>query len=267
MTFPRKPRVIYQKKPLAQVICQLRFPTILRIETELPAVFQDRIRSKYPLYVEKPNVGLIPPDIAEKFPAQILGLLQTNKTINAYEFSSSDQKWILSLTRDFLALTAREYERWEDFKEHLIEPIEALQTIYNPAFYSRVGLRYQNLIRRSKLGLNNVAWRELFNPFIAGLLASSEVSDTVEETSHLSVFSLPEFNTKVRLLHGLGIDDEDIEKEKGYVLDADLFSEPKIEVQNVFQLLDYFNEQNRHLFQWCISPRLNAAMEPKPTGG
>jgi hypothetical protein len=34
----QEPRRIYRKNPLAEVICQLRFPEILSIETELPAI-------------------------------------------------------------------------------------------------------------------------------------------------------------------------------------------------------------------------------------
>jgi uncharacterized protein (TIGR04255 family) len=46
MTFPEdSPRVIYGRNPLEQVICQIRFPTILKIDTELPAAFQEQIRS------------------------------------------------------------------------------------------------------------------------------------------------------------------------------------------------------------------------------
>ena len=35
--FPDTPRVVYNKNPLFEVLCQLRFPHILRIETEIPA--------------------------------------------------------------------------------------------------------------------------------------------------------------------------------------------------------------------------------------
>ena len=43
-------RVNYAKAQLAEVICQLRFPTILRIGASEPAEFQERIREDYPRY-------------------------------------------------------------------------------------------------------------------------------------------------------------------------------------------------------------------------
>ena len=39
--FPNSPRVIYERTPLRQVICQLRFRMILRVTAETPAVFQE----------------------------------------------------------------------------------------------------------------------------------------------------------------------------------------------------------------------------------
>lgn len=50
MPFPESKRVFYVKNPLAEVICQLRFPAILRIGAESPHEFQERIRDHLPLF-------------------------------------------------------------------------------------------------------------------------------------------------------------------------------------------------------------------------
>ena len=42
--FSNDERVIYAKRQLVEVICQLRFPEILKIEAHEPADFQDAIR-------------------------------------------------------------------------------------------------------------------------------------------------------------------------------------------------------------------------------
>ena len=66
MGFPESPRAIFKKKPTEKVICQLRFPTLLRLDSESPAQFQERIRVKYPLLKERavPELGLnLPPEI------------------------------------------------------------------------------------------------------------------------------------------------------------------------------------------------------------
>lgn len=48
--FPVAPRVVYDKSPLVEVVCQLRFPTVLRIEAEVPSAFQEAVRSRFPLF-------------------------------------------------------------------------------------------------------------------------------------------------------------------------------------------------------------------------
>jgi hypothetical protein len=45
-------RVLYEKNPLESVICQVRFPTILRVDSEVPSDFQDRIRGRFPIFSE-----------------------------------------------------------------------------------------------------------------------------------------------------------------------------------------------------------------------
>ena len=48
--FSQDERCIYQKNQLMEVVCQLRFPTILSIGTKEPAEFQDEIRDVFPRY-------------------------------------------------------------------------------------------------------------------------------------------------------------------------------------------------------------------------
>ena len=42
--FSYEDRCIYRRSPLIEVICQLRFPAILRIDAQAPAQFQEAIR-------------------------------------------------------------------------------------------------------------------------------------------------------------------------------------------------------------------------------
>ena len=55
MPFPEVRRVIYKKSPLDRVICQLKFPPVLRIDADMPVEFQDCIRREFPNYDEKSN--------------------------------------------------------------------------------------------------------------------------------------------------------------------------------------------------------------------
>ena len=55
-------RVRYAKPQLLEVICQLRFPTILSISAKEPAEFQELIRNEYPRYSR--NIEKLPPKVS-----------------------------------------------------------------------------------------------------------------------------------------------------------------------------------------------------------
>lgn len=142
MPFPEVTRVLYRKNPLDQVICQLRFPTILRIDAEIPAQFQERVRRDFPHFSETSELRVpVPLDLQEQIPPEALRqVLQPSGNKN-YGFSSEDGQWRINLTRTFIALTTKEYQRWERFKERLEIPLNALISVYSPDYFSRVGLR------------------------------------------------------------------------------------------------------------------------------
>jgi uncharacterized protein (TIGR04255 family) len=270
MPFPDSPRVVYRKNPLNQVICQLRFPPILRIDSEVPADYQEMIRYQYPLFkqqVVQPDMlpPLPPQEVIQALPQAIKEtFFHTGKT--AYDFISEDEVWVVRLTRDFLALTCNKYERWEQFREHLVKPLEALLDLYEPAFFSRIGLRYQNVIRRSILNLQDVAWADLLSSYIAGELASPEIAESALETSHTVVIRLTDERGLVRIQHGLVSVEENGQTESGYLIDNDFFITQKIqtEIGNVWNILDQFKLRARRLFRWCIADQLHKAMEPQP---
>jgi uncharacterized protein (TIGR04255 family) len=254
MPFPESRRVIYDKNPLEQVIAQLRFPSILRIEAELPAAFQDKIRDDYPSF-DAGEESLLP----EGIPAEIrrmLGPLGASAA-RGYAFMSRDGIWRVNLNRDFVALTCTKYRHWGEFRTRLMTVLEHLMTVYKPSFYTRIGLRYRNLIDRGELGLTNVPWSELFQTHLAAELAS-EMADLVEHNSHQVVVALPNRHGTVRILHGLvGAAGANV-----YVIDNDFFSEERVEPQHAAEKLDQFNRYSGGLFRSFIKDKLDRAMGP-----
>ena len=53
MLFADYQRYQYARSPLVEVICQLRFPPILSINTEEPAQFQEAVRRDFPRYAAR----------------------------------------------------------------------------------------------------------------------------------------------------------------------------------------------------------------------
>lgn len=255
--FPESPRVIYEHNYLEQVICQLRFPEILRIASEAPAAFQDLIRDRYPLIEKGTSIGL-PPELAKLLPVNLNLTVDTS----SYTFSSDDGRWKLQLSSDSISLTSTKYERWEEFSGHLRTALAAFVDVYTPAFFSRVGLRYQNIFLKGTETLENFKWSDLVNPRLAGILALSGVSEAVQSTSDRFVMKVNDNGDSVRVLHGVALHNPT--NSKCYVIDLDFFNESKTEVANAGSKLAEYNQLAARLFRWCISDGLHESMRPRP---
>lgn len=259
--FPDSERVVYNRNPLTEVICQLRFPPILRIAAEPPVAFQERIRAEYPLLTERSSDTNIevPPGLPPAVAEMIRGSLPKRK-LAAYDFVSTDGWWKVSLTRDFLSLSTGQYTRWEHFQDHLKGPLQALVVVYAPVFFTRVGLRYRNLIQRSRLELNSTKWSELIKPHVTGMHAVPDLEDAIEEWIGQILLNLPEFKSKVRIHHGIAQDAET--SEDCFMIDNDFYTGERTEYDAVDGILGYFNKQSGRLFRSCIRPELDKVMEP-----
>jgi len=178
MPVPDSARVVYEKNPLAEVICQLRYPTIFRIGAEAPVQFQETIKAHFPIAQQKQIVSQVPPELVSLLPDAVSRNLPV---ISAFDFTTRDGACTVTLTRDFLALATKRYERWEWFQENLRIALDALQKAFSVPFFVRVGLRYQNVISRSSLEMEQVSWSLLLNHCVAGELADDNVAEDVRE--------------------------------------------------------------------------------------
>ena len=158
--FSQEPHCTYRKSPLADVICQLRYPEILMIAAQSPAAFQEAVRHTFPKY----DLSKVPQ------PGQ-------QEPIVNHRFASLDGKWQVNLTSKFLSLTCSEYHNWEEFAKMLDLPLAAFIKTYAPSCFERVGLRYLNFVSRRDLGLDGVSFRELFQPCYLGILAEDDVNE------------------------------------------------------------------------------------------
>jgi uncharacterized protein (TIGR04255 family) len=262
MPFPETPRVVYQNNPLEEVVCQLRFPEILQISTVDPAGFQNMIRDRYPLYARQEEAGLpkgLPKVVADIFTH--IPLPKPGEDI-VHKFLVEDSSRFISLARGFLAVTERNYTRWESFSEEVARAMDALEQEYRPAFYSRIGLRYVDVISRTRLGLEGEPWGSLVNPPVAGILAEEDFRPRVRETRSEVLLELddnvvPEGFAKLR--HGL-VNPED--GDEAYLFDVDFFTVGRSASSDVAGILSRFNRLAGNLFRWAITPKLAEALGP-----
>ena len=103
MLFSDRPRTLYRNRPAHEVICQLRFPSILSINQVEPAEFQEDIRDAFPQYARRQD---LPPIVGGQTPPP---------PVTNYHFLSEDGRWKLNLTKDFIALSTLYYPGWEEF--------------------------------------------------------------------------------------------------------------------------------------------------------
>lgn len=262
MLFPEVERVIYNRNPLDNVICQLRFPAILKIDVEIPSDFQERVRCEYPNLSESSElVFQTSPNIEEQLPSESVQQILKSPGIKNYEFSSEDGIWKINLTRNFMSLSTRNYHKWEEFKEKLQLPLNALIDVYSPMHFTRVGLRYTDVIVRSRLGLEGVDWGKLINGYVLGMMAVPGMEDKIRSAVSIYDIGLKEGEDIVRIASRIvkSIDSD----EKCYMIDSDFFTHSKTEINEVINKLDSFNKHASRLIRWCIGERLHEAMEPQ----
>ena len=267
MPFPEANRYIYRRNPLKQVICQLKYPEILRIDTEQPSQFQEVVRHKFPVLVDEQDGATfpLPEPVSELIPHELLLSLQRTQN-RRFQFRSRDKNWIISLTKDFVALETSAYVRWEQFRDNVKLVIRALEEAYAATYLIRIGLRYRNVIDRKALELDAIPWGELLTSSILGPLDAPPIIDEILEHHGTFLLQLDDERDVVRIQHGLATDETADTGNFVYLLDHDFFTKNDVEteIRDVVSRFDLFNLQNRRLFSWCIKDKLHDAMDPGP---
>ena len=239
-------RCIYDTNPLAEVICQLRFPEILSIQANIPADFQDAIRQVFPKYTVR----------KEQLPNQ-------NPT-NNYQFSTADGLWRVNLTSKFISLACSKYICWEDFAKMLDKPLAAFIQIYKPAYFERVGLRYVNFISRQQLNLEGVPFKDLMEPCYLGILAEEDVAEAATARCSVDVETALRGGCRVKIHAGPGKVNRNgkVDPEVKFVFDQDLFMPGNIPVNMSAGALQTLHSQSYGIFRGAITNMLHNAMGP-----
>jgi len=268
MPLPETDREHYRRNPLAEVASLLRFPAILRIESEPPAQFQDAIRNAYPLYRQIMAAGQLPPDV----PAPVRNLIQGIGAAAGplqHVFEAQDKTWSIALWREGLVLKTTAYTRWEEFRNRTGRLRDTFVSLYRPASFTQIGLRYVDIVRRSVLFPPNdlPPWSELLKPQIAGELAAAEFGENIDSMSRQLHCALGGENCFLTLKTGIARAEAGVQdgvREKCFLIDSDFHTHRPTELANVTATLNTFNRAAGNLFRWAILPRLRQALQPQP---
>ena len=257
MRFEEFKRVEYEHNILFEVVFQARFPEIMKISQEMPAQFQDIVRKEgYPEPVS--DIPVLPPGT----PKELEEAVSTDKV---FHFLSEEKDWKVSLAKDFVALTCSgNYNNYADFRKKLEKVLQIFSKIYEPSYFTRIGLRHRNVangvsLPHAKQGVETYIPKHIF-PELATPIAAD-----IETLQKVSLFS--DGNTKANVIHVLSrvsgrFRKKQFADEKSYVIDIDCFSESKIGgINDVLTRCDIFKRLSWNIFQWSITDNLRDTME------
>lgn len=264
MLFSDHPRTHYRSAPAHEVICQLRFPTILTINNVEPADFQEAIREAFPQYARR----------EEAAPPKVTGLggpnprVEQQPPVTNYTFLSADGRWKLNLTRDFIALSTLSYPGWEEFARHLDKPLAAFIKLYQPAFFQRVGLRYVNIFTRSKLGLDKTKWAELISPAYVGPLCQPDVIEENFLNCASDLLFQLDSSCRAKIHAGPGRVKSNApgaaqDPEVKFIFDMDLSMNGKVPCTLSAAGLETLHGHATRIFEGAITDTLRQAMDPQ----
>ena len=257
--FSNDERCIYRNSPLGEVICQLRFPEILKISTEVPADFQDAIRDEFPRYSSRMET---PAPLITGTPGN-LSLQNQPQTVN-YQFCSEDGVWRVTLTSRFISLACNRYTQWEDFAKKLDKPLAAFIKTYKPTYFERVGLRYVNFISRKALHLEGTPFRELIMPAYLGPLSEDDVAESSATRCSVDAEFGLRSGCRLNLHAGPGIVKRGLTKdnETKFIFDMDLYMPGNVPVNYSAGALQTLHGQAWPIFRGAITEKLHDALDP-----
>ena len=260
--FSQAPRVIYRRNQLVEVICQLRFPTILSISAHDPAEFQEAIRDVFPQYLQREDR---PPLKVTPVPGQLPKVEQPRAVTN-YQFSTADGRYRINLTQDFISLTCTRYDCWEDFARMMDKPLASFIRLYHPAYFQRVGLRYLNAFSREALELTEMPWRDLLDPAYLGLLATEELSERAFARCTQDVDAAIPGGCRMKLHVGPGLikrGNDTSDKEVKMIFDLDVSMAGNVPVNLAAASMQTVHTQAGAIFRDALTDTLHDALEPE----
>lgn len=256
-------RCIYRKAQLEEVICQLRFPTILSIQSKEPVDFQEAIRGDYPKYLARQDS--LPPKVSGR-PGGFK--IDEQPPTTNYQFLSADGRWKVNLTKDFVSLSTPAYTCWEDFAKRLDKILASFIETYKPAYFERVGLRFINAVSRKALDIEDRPFADLIQPGYIGLLGE----DDIEERSFGGMMQNADMSIpggcRMNLRSGLGMVQKNNvrDKEMRFILDIDIYMVGNIPINHSAASLNTVHINADRVFRGAITKTLHDAMEPDYNG-
>lgn len=224
----------FKRNFLKQAVCELRFPTLMELgEQRPPSSFVKALRKDYP-HLELNN-------------EVTLGLGTGNAgSSNIHIFRSAKLNWSVSLKQNALSIETTAYSGFDNLRERVLQVVDAAEKIIDSDFFTRIGLRYINVV---KSGDEDVA--KWINPFLIAPITSE------------SFGGINEFGGRMQLLaedggcllqHGIQFSNSmpDTPPKPDYLIDIDTYRS-EVSLSNTAASIDIMHRQAFDIFDWALT--------------
>lgn len=228
----------YRRNYLQQTVCELRFPTLLPLgDAKPPGSFAQALRKAYPIYNQLSEVTVGP-----GAHAQVPNL--------SHQFKSGNGQWTVTLKNNALVLEAGRYSTYADFRARLEKALAAALPVIDTDFFTRIGLRYINMLKTS--GTQMTDW---VNPDLVAALGKPLFVGMADYGGRLQLMA-PDGG--LLLQHGLS---QKLGRESAgptadvpdYIIDIDGFR-GEVAATDVLVAVDRIHAQVFQMFDWAIGP-------------
>lgn len=248
LRFPEVADLPLKNSPLTEVICQVRFPPILRLVERPPIDFQDRIRHRFPGFEEEYGIIL-------KFERELgRPTMGAEMAARVYQFKTADNSSSVALTTEFYALTTEKYTVWPAFADDLAYIHDALMATMAPTYATRIGLRYVNSIKPLPLHhQERPGFESLLRPELISLLRTDAWTMPIELSNSVVLA-----DDDGRMILRVGYSPQSKEE---LLLDIDYFEEGQLSLDDVERRCSRYHDVIYRAFRWCVTDNAMAMFQ------
>jgi len=220
----------YKQSFLRQAVCEFRFPTLMELGGKHPpAVFVAALRRDYPHL-----------EIGDEVALDLAGESGCN---NTHIFRSTELSWTVSLKLNSFSIETTKYTNHDEMRARVLRVVEAAAKIIDADFFTRVGLRYVNVIDS---GAEDPVegW---VNSELTGPLLSARFQGIQDYASRLQL-AAPDGGCLIQ--HGLRLA-EGIQVPPTYIVDVDAFR-TGVAIADTSDVFEAMHQQASEVFDWAL---------------
>lgn len=228
----------YRRNFLRQAVCEFRFPTLLELGgPRPPPSFVSALRKEYPHL-----------DLAKEVQINFGG--EASGSINKHIFRSEKLTWTVSIKENAFSIETTSYTDYAHLKDRVMDIVEAASKVIDSDFFTRVGLRYINVID----GDTDPVTGGWVNPELVSPLLSNYFTGVQEYSGRLNLVAE---DGGCLLQHGIQPRQTQIGRHAAevawpeYLLDVDVFRNG-VKIRDTASAIDAMHVQAFNVFDWAI---------------